>query len=557
MGYCGAEIIVKLLERYGVTVVAGIPGGANLPLYSALHGSNIRHVLARHEQGAGFIAHGMARSTGKPAVCFATSGPGATNLLTAIADAKLDSVPLIAITGQVPSGMIGTDAFQEVDTYGMTMHITKHNFMVKSAEELLSVVPEAFSLAASGRPGPVLIDVPKDVQIEEIELGELPDVRLSGPSLPDSSLIERAALMIEESKRPVFYAGGGIISSGCHEELISLSRKNSIPVALTLMGLGAFPPDDPLYLGMLGMHGAPFTNITLDEADLVLALGARFDDRAVGNARKFCTEASIIHVDVDEAEINKIRRAELSIVGDAGEVLRALLPIIRRNERPEWMQRIGQLKQLCSVKQELSGDPFKPRNLVRSIARALRDDTIVTTDVGQHQMWIAQAYPFTKPRRLLTSGGLGTMGFGLPAAIGAALANPGRTVLCASGDGSFQMNIQELATLAELDLPVKIVIMNNGHLGLVRQQQELFYDKRYIASRFSLKLDFAALGRQFGIPGFRVAEPGDLAGALERALSEPGPCIIDIPIHYEENVYPIVPPGASNRDMIGSEFELA
>ena len=550
----GAEIVARLLERYGIEIVAGIPGGANLPLYSALHGSRIRHVLARHEQGAGFIAHGMARSTGKPAVCLATSGPGATNLLTAIADAKLDSVPLIAITGQVSSGMIGTDAFQEVDTYGMTMHITKHNFLVKSARELLSVIPEAFSLATSGRPGPVLIDVPKDVQLQQIEVDEWPDVRSPEPLALDGSLIERATRMIAKSERPVFYAGGGIISSGCHAELRALSTKNSIPVALTLMGLGAVPPDDPRYLGMLGMHGARLTNIVLDEADLVLAFGVRFDDRAVGNVREFCTEASIIHVDIDEAEINKIRRADLSIVGDAGRALRALLPLVLPDERTEWMRRIGELKQLYNSKQLAIDDTLKPCSLLRRLALVLPEETIVTTDVGQHQMWVAQAYPFTGPRRLLTSGGLGTMGFGLPAAIGAALGNPGRTVLCVSGDGSFQMNIQELATLAELDLPVKIVIMNNGHLGLVRQQQELFYEKRYIASRFSLNLDFAALGRQFGIRGFRVSESGDLAGSVAAALSDHGPCIIEVPIHYEENVYPIVPPGAANREMIGIEL---
>jgi acetolactate synthase I/II/III large subunit len=557
MRYSGAEIIVRLLELHGIEVVAGIPGGANLPLYSALHGSSIRHILARHEQGAGFIAHGMARSTGKPAVCLATSGPGATNLLTAIADAKLDSVPLIAITGQVSSGMIGTDAFQEVDTYGMTMHITKHNFLVKNARELLFVIPEAFSLAMSGRPGPVLIDVPKNVQLEVIDIDEWPQMRLTEAPLPDFTLVERAARMIMESQRPVFYAGGGIISSGCHAELGALSRKNSIPVALTLMGLGAFPPDDRRYLGMLGMHGAPFTNIVLDEADLILAFGVRFDDRAVGKVREFCKRAAIIHVDIDEAEINKIKRADLSIVGDAGAVLRALLPLVSTDERSEWMQRIGTLKELYAPRQEAANDPFKPCNLLRALALMLPVETIVTTDVGQHQMWVAQAYPFTAPRRLLTSGGLGTMGFGLPAAIGAALVNPGRTVLCVSGDGSIQMNIQELATLAELDLPVKIVIMNNGHLGLVRQQQELFYDKRYIASKFSLRLDFAALGRQFGIRGFRVCEPGDLSGAVAAVLADPGPCIIEVPIHYEENVYPIVPPGGANREMIGSEFEFA
>ena len=328
MRYSGAEIIIELLERAGVTIVSGIPGGANLPLYHALSKSPIRHILARHEQGAGFIAHGIARSTGKPGVCFATSGPGATNLVTALADAKLDSVPVIAITGQVPTSMIGTDAFQEVDTYGMTLPITKHNFLVKSAEQLLTIIPKAFAIALSGRPGPVLIDVPKDVQLAEVELDQWPAPGVSGLPAIDRAAVADAAAMIARARRPVIYAGGGVIRSGCHGLLHELAKKNGIPVALTLMGLGAFPPDDPLYLGMLGMHGSPLCNIALDEADLVLAFGSRFDDRAVGRADKFCRKADIIHVDVDAAEIHKIRRAHLPIAGDLGLVITALLPLV-------------------------------------------------------------------------------------------------------------------------------------------------------------------------------------------------------------------------------------
>jgi acetolactate synthase-1/2/3 large subunit len=548
----GAEIIIRLLERAGVTLVSGIPGGANLPLYHALSKSPIRHILARHEQGAGFIAHGIARSTGKPGVCFATSGPGATNLVTALADAKLDSVPIIAITGQVPTSMIGTDAFQEVDTYGMTLSITKHNFLVKSAEQLLTIIPRAFAIALSGRPGPVLIDVPKDVQLQEIDLEQwpAPGARAAFPAIDKTSVAE-AADMIARAKRPVIYAGGGVIRSGCHGPLKELAKKNGIPVALTLMGLGAFPPNDPLYLGMLGMHGSPLCNIALDEADLVLALGSRFDDRAVGRADDFCRKADIIHVDIDAAEIHKIKRAHLPIVGDLGLVISALLPLVGRDSRHVWLSRLSEIRAAlpCGPFPREGGlHPFDAIKTAHSLAPA---GTIVCTDVGQHQMWVAQAYPFAAPGIFLTSGGLGTMGFGLPAAIGAALANPGRRVLCISGDGSFQMNIQEMATLAELGLPVTILLLNNGHLGLVRQQQELFYGGNYIASRFDLELNFAAISRQFGIQGFSVRQPGSITEILREALSHDGPSLVDIPVGHEENVFPMVPPGGANTDMIG------
>jgi acetolactate synthase-1/2/3 large subunit len=548
----GAEIIIGLLEKAGITMVSGIPGGANLPLYDALCKSRIRHILARHEQGAGFIAHGMARSTGAPAVCFATSGPGATNLLTAIADAKLDSVPIIAFTGQVALSMIGSDAFQEVDTYGITLPVTKHSFLAKSAEELLKIVPQAFDIAVSGRPGPVVVDVPKDVQVEEIEVPELPEMVRKPVLRPiDHGALSMAADLINLSKRPVIYAGGGIVVSGCERALVRLARKNSIPVALTLMGLGSFPPDDPLYLGMLGMHGAPSTNLVLDEADLVLALGVRFDDRATGAVRGFCSNASIIHVDIDEAEIHKIKRADLSVVGDAGRAIEEILPSVIEDNRLEWRERIREIRCSFAAPPNGSNENLRPISVIRTVRELAPPDTIVCTDVGQHQMWVAQTYTFAAPRTLLTSGGLGTMGFGLPAAIGAALANPGRRVLCITGDGSLQMNIQELATLAELALPVTILVMNNNHLGLVRQQQELFYGENYIASRFDVDLDFAAIGRKFGIKGYRAARGRSVRKVLAAALSSPGPSIVDIPIGYGENVLPIVPPGSANRDMIG------
>lgn len=548
----GAEIIVRLLEKMGITIVSGIPGGANLPLYNALYKSGIQHILARHEQGAGFIAHGMARSTGKPAVCLATSGPGATNLVTAIADAKLDSIPIIAITGQVATSMIGTDAFQEVDTYGMTLPITKHNFLVRNARELLTVIPRAFAIATSGRPGPVLVDVPKDVQLEEIEFQNWPEPLQPQP-LPaiDHSTITRIAALINRSRRPVIYGGGGIVSSGCHERVYELATRANIPVALTLMGLGSFPPDHPLYLGMLGMHAAPYTNRVLDEADLLIVLGARFDDRAVGMVEKFCPGAAVVHIDIDEAEIHKIRRADVSLKSDLGSAIEELLPMINPDLREKWLERVEALKRQAPFSYESRSREIHPVEAIKTIQSACPSDVIVCTDVGQHQMWVAQAVHFEKPRTFLTSGGLGTMGFGLPAAIGASLANPGRRVICVSGDGSLQMNIQEFATLAELRLPVTIIVMNNGHLGLVRQQQELFYEENYIASKFGINLNFAAIARQFGIHGRRLARPEDLALAVAEAVSLPGPSLIDVPVHYSENVLPIVPPGAPNTVMIG------
>ena len=551
MKQSGAEIVIEALERQGVRIITGIPGGSNLPIYNALYKSRIRHILARHEQGAGFIAQGMARSTGRAAVCLATSGPGVTNLITAIADAKLDSVPLVAITGQVPTSMIGTDAFQEVDTFGMTMNITKHNYLVKDAGELPYIIADAFRIAETGRPGPVLIDVPKDVQLQEIELKSRPDIMASCVRKQmDGRRIEDILRAINNAKRPLIYAGGGIISAGAEAVFSGLAKKNSIPVVLTLMGLGAISPDDPLYLGMLGMHGAPCTNYILDETDLLLALGVRFDDRAVGKVNEFCPQASIVHIDIDASEIDKIKRSNVSLTADVKEALESIVPLIEENRREEWMRRIDKIRKEHPLPPTQSDDPLNPLNLIRNIAVIAGRDAIITTDVGQHQMWVAQAYPFHQPRTLLTSGGLGTMGFGLPAAIGAALAHPERQVICISGDGSIQMNIQEMATLADLDLKVAVIIMNNQHLGLVRQQQELFFNGNYIASKFDSKLDFAAIGRQFGIRGINLEKAIDPGKSIELMLKGRGPCIIDAPIHYSEKVFPMVPPGAANREMI-------
>ncbi len=557
MKHTGARIITTLLERQGVTTVAGIPGGATLPLYDALHSSGIRHVLARHEQGAGFIAQGMARATGKAAVCIVTSGPGTTNLLTAIADAKLDSIPLIAITGQVPTSLIGTDAFQEVDTYGLTLPITKHNFSARNATELLEIIPRAFQIAESGRPGPVVVDVPKDVQLQTVEFDAWPEPYVPlKPNDCEPAAIERLAEMINRAKRPILYIGGGIVASGSSGLLRNLARKNSIPVTSTLMGLGAFPADDPLSLGMLGMHGARYTNYALEEADVILAFGVRFDDRATGKVDHFCPDALIAHIDIDHSEIDKIKTSHLSLVSDAGEVLQRLIPLVDENPREEWNGRIAQLKTEFPFNMPDTCNPLHPLNIITALSKWLEPDDIIATDVGQHQMWVAQVYPFRSPRTLMTSGGLGTMGFGFPTAIGASLARPDKRIVCISGDGSFLMNCQELATLANLNLNVTVIIMNNRHLGLVRQQQELFYGERYHAVRLDTLPDFAALARSFGLRAHNLADAADPSALLYDAITDPAPCVIDAPIRAEENVFPMVPPGAANKDTIGGEVHV-
>ncbi len=552
MKMSGAEIIINLLERQKIKIIAGIPGGANLPLYHALSRSKIRHILARHEQGAGYIAHGIARSTGETAVCFATSGPGVTNLLTAVADAYLDSTPLIAITGQVSTALLGTDAFQEVDTFGLTLPITKHNFLVRNARQLLEVIPEAFRIAGSGRPGPVVIDVPKNVQTEEAIFDEWPTIEVKKNHNPVNKIVvHKIASLIEKAERPVLYIGGGVVNSGASGLLLRLVERNSIPVVATLMGLGSFPAGHPLFLGMLGMHGARYTNYILNEADLLLALGVRFDDRATGDVTQFCNQAKIVHIDIDPAEHNKLKKSDLVLTGDLKSVLEELFHLVPSGKRPEWIASISQMKVNYPFPADTNPDQFHPLNLIKKIGQLVSPDTIITTDVGQHQMWVAQSYPFRHPRTLLTSGGLGTMGFGLPAAIGAALANPNKQVICFSGDGSILMNLQELATLAELNLNVTVLILNNGLLGLVRQQQELFYDRTYIASRFTYNPDFAAIARGFGLPGIDLSKTADPEAILAETLAKPGPWIVNIPIDPSANVLPMVPPGAANNKMIG------
>ncbi len=550
--HTGAEIAIRLLERQGVTTIAGIPGGAVLPLYDALARSrSIRHVLARHEQGAGFIAQGIARVTGRPGVCIASSGPGATNLLTAIADAKLDSIPLVAVTGQVPRAMIGTDAFQEVDTFGLSLPITKHNYLVQTARDLTRVIPEAFAIASSGRPGPVLIDIPKDVQTEMAEVADWPEpgAAAAPPAVADSS-IERAAAMIEAAERPILYLGGGVVHSGAASAAAAVAERSSLPTVMTLMGLGTLPTDHRLSLGMLGMHGAPYTNHALDECDLLIAVGARFDDRATGKLAEFCPRAAVIHVDIDAAELGKLRHPELAIRGDARGVLDRLLPRLRARRRSRWSARIAELERCHPLHLPELDSLRSPYGLIRAVAAALDDDAIVTTDVGQHQMWAAQAFPLCRARGWLTSGGLGTMGFGVPAAIGAAIAAPDRTVVCFSGDGSVLMNLQELATAAEENVNVKIVLLNNRSLGLVYQQQTLFYGRRVFASAYRKSPDFVALTRGFGIDALDLDGARDARCALGAALRRRGPCLIHATIDAAEQVLPMVPPGAANTQML-------
>jgi len=561
MKITGADLVIRLLERQGIRLIAGIPGGANLPLYDALaRRPVIQHILARHEQGGGFMAQGLARVSGQPAVCFATSGPGATNIVTAIADAKLDSIPLVCITGQVPQALIGTDAFQEIDVFGISLPITKHNYLVKSVEELLTVIPEAFRLAASGRPGPVWIDIPKDVQNASIELRDedWPEPGAALPRVePDTTAIAEMAAMIEAAERPILYLGGGVVHSDAAELARTLAEQSQLPTVLTLMALGALPYDHPLVLGMLGMHAAPYTNLALEECDLLIALGARFDDRATGKVAEFCPNAKVIHVDIDASELGKIRQPTLSVRADVQATLTALLAILPVRERATWNDRIDTLRTEHPMAMPGIDDPKTPYGLIRAVARHAGADAIVTTDVGQHQMWTAQAWPFQRPRQWLTSGGLGTMGFGLPAAIGAALTQPEHPVVCISGDGSFLMNNQEMITAAEEGADVKIVLFNNQSLGLVHQQQTLFYGRRLMASKFKQGPDFVAMAEAMGVTGIDLATESDWETGLAHAFATPGPVLIHAPIDVEEQVLPMVAPGGANRDMIRTRPPLA
>lgn len=551
MQISGAQLVIKLLERQGIEQIAGLPGGAALPLYDALPGSKIKHVLTRHEQGAGFIAEGMARVTGQAAVCFASSGPGATNLVTAIADAHLDSIPVVAITGQVPSSMLGTDAFQEIDTFGLMVPITKHNWLVRSAEELLEVIPAAFRIATSGRPGPVAIDIPKDVQNQIIEIDEFPEPGKATPK-PQPSLhdIEQMKAMINAAERPMLMVGAGIIQSGSSEQVVALAEKLGIPAVSTFLGLSIFPHGHPLHMGMLGMHGSKGSNIALEECDLLIGAGVRFDDRATGKISEFCPQAKVLHIDIDRSELGKLKTPTLAINADVGPCIKGLLESCEANTRTEWVERIKWLNEHHGILVPSEDNLFNPYGLLKQVAKIAGDNTTVQTDVGQHQMWTAQVYPFVRPRQWSSSGGLGTMGYGLPAAIGAALAQPEYMAICISGDGSIMMNIQELDTAVEHNLNVKVIVLNNAHLGLVRQQQALFYKENFSQINNKRTADFALVAQGMGASGFDLGKADDPQAMLTEALNTPGPVLINVPISEEEMVFPMVPPGAANKDLI-------
>lgn len=579
MKQTGAQIIVKLLEMYGIDTVAGIPGGSILPLYDELNRSSIRHVLVRQEQAAGFIAQGIARTTGKPAVCMATSGPGAMNLLTAIADARCDSIPIIAITGQVNTYLLGTDAFQEADTFGLSLPITKHSVMVKSAAELLTVIPQAFEIAVNGRPGPVLIDVPRDIQLQEIEFDAWPDIqsiklhdiRFHTPANEYAAKMDLITDALVSARRPVLYCGGGCNSPAAAEGLAAFLKSYRLPVVSSLMGIGCVPESSELWIGMVGMHGSYAANLAMHDSDLVIAAGVRFDDRATGLVKKFCPNAKIIHIDVDAAEVNKIIEANIAVVADVESVFPVLVQLSSEKQekygaawqeaeaRAVWLEKIQNTKKendSMTCGRPKDAKLTNPREFIRSVpglaekAGIAAKDIIVTTDVGQHQMWAAQYYPVEKPRTFLTSGSLGTMGFGLPAAIGSAIANPDKRTVCFSGDGSIMMNVQELATLAEQNLPVTVIVFQNGTLGMVYQQQKYLFDKNYSASIFGHQPDLLSIAKGFGIETADADSDPDWYKKAFDANRASKPCFVRVSVGNEEDVLPFVPGGKANIDSI-------
>lgn len=549
----GAQILCESLVKEGVEVIFGFPGGALLPFYDALPNyPQLRHILVRHEQGAAHAADSYARVSGKVGVCLATSGPGATNLVTGIANAYLDSAPMVAITGQVARPFIGKDAFQEIDITGITLPITKHNYMVMAAGDMSTVVQEAFHIASTGRPGPVLIDIPKDVFVEEAEFRYRDKVDLRGykPTLRGHpSQIKKAAKVISEANRPLIIAGRGVLISGASAELRELAEKAQIPVVNTLLGLGCFPRSHLLSLGMLGMHGLAHVNLALDAADLVIAIGMRFDDRATSKVSTFAPHARVIHIDIDPAEIGKNVKVDVPIVGDVKNVLRALNKVVDSKNHVEWVSQIQEWEREHPSTTIRDTDSLLPQYIVRQISEITKGDAIIVTGVGQHQMWSAQYFQYNKPNTLVSAGGLGPMGFELPAAMGAKVGCPDDTVWCIAGDGGFQMTIQELGTIAQENLAVKIAILNNGFLGMVRQWQELFYQRRYIATPLSGP-DFVKVAEAYGIAAMRVTDKLMVTSAIEKAMAYEGPFLIDFQVEPEENVYPMVPPGASLCDIV-------
>ena len=558
MKLSGAQILCESLIKEGVDTMFGLPGGALLPLYDALpEYPQLRHVLVRHEQGAAHAADGYARAVGKVGVCIATSGPGATNLVTGIAAAYLDSAPMVAITGQVARPFIGKDAFQEIDITGITLPITKHNYMVMRAEDIATVVKEAFHIAREGRPGPVLIDIPRDVFIEEAEF-RYPDklnLRGHGPTLKGHpAQVKKAAKLVNEAKRPVIIAGRGVIISGACSQLKELAEKGQIPVVNTFLGLGSFPQSHVLSFGMLGMHGTACANLAVDAADLIIAIGMRFDDRATAKVSGFAPHAQVIHIDIDPAEIGKNVRVDVPIVGDVAQVLEALNKQVTSQSRVEWISQIEEWQQGHPSTLIRDTESVLPQYVIQQIYEITGGNAIIVTGVGQHQMWSAHYFQYERPNTLISSGGLGPMGFELPAAVGAKVACPAETVWCIAGDGGFQMTIQELATVSQENLAVKIAIINNRFLGMVRQWQELFYQRRYVATPLSGP-DFVKVAEAYGIAAIKVTDRLQVIPAIEQAMEHQGPFLIDFMVDPEENVYPMVPPGAALAEILEEQRE--
>ena len=559
----GARILLECLARENVEVIFGYPGGVTLPLYDALYEHPIRHVLVRHEENASFAASGYARASGRVGVCCATSGPGATNLTTGLVDAMMDSIPVVAITGQVTSKMIGSDAFQEADTFGIMRPATKHNYLVRDVNDVARVVHEAFYIASTGRPGPVLVDITKDALQGQAHYTPVHEIHLPGYKVVTdghAGQIRRAAQMMWESRRPMVYAGGGIIHSGAHDELRELVELIDCPAVCTLMGLGGLPGSHPNFVSLPGMHGSYAANMGLTECDLIIALGVRFDDRVTGRLSAFAPHAKVIHVDIDPAEIGKNRAADLPIVGDLKRVIAKLIKILKELEpqaaeqsaeaRKQWWQRVHGWQAEHPIEPVFGSDEIKPQQLMYEINRISDGKAIVSSDVGQHQMWAAQFIRFDAPRLWINSGGLGSMGFGLPGAVGAQMANPEATVFAIAGDGGFQMSVPELATLVNYGLPVKVIVMNNGYLGMVRQWQELFYNNRLCAVELSSFPNVELLAAAYGMKGRIVRTPAELGSALQEAMDEPGPYLMDVRVSQYENVYPMVPAGAAINEMV-------
>jgi acetolactate synthase-1/2/3 large subunit len=547
----GAEIIVKFFKENGVDLVFGYPGGSVIPLYDALYDSGIKHILARHEQGAIHAADGFARASSRTGVVIATSGPGATNIVTGLANAHMDSVPLVAITGQVPTTSLGTDSFHEADIYGISIPITKYNYLVKNPADLEATLAEAFYLASTGRPGPVLVDVPKDIQTALVKPNGKKEVEIPGYDplpRPNPLEVEELALAISRSRRPIFYVGGGAIATNVSDYILKLSEDSDIAVVASLQAKGIFPDGHYLSLGLPGMHGAKYANFAISESDLIIGLGVRFDDRVVGDVRSFAPLARIAHVDVDPAEIGKRVEAHIPVAGDLKLALELLSKMIKPSKKPEWRHRIQDLKAKYPLVIPESQKHIKPQAAIAQVSKISKGEAVIVTDVGQHQMWSAQFVTSLKPRRFLSSGGLGTMGFGLPAAIGASLSNPKSPTILITGDGGFQMNIQELATLRQYGLPVKIVVINNGCLGMVRQWQQFFFNKRYSQTIFEYNPDFSKLAEVYGIPSQRVEKPEDLQSSVDKLINSPGPGLLDVIVEPEENVLPMIPAGKGQTE---------